>query len=366
MLDQIPAEICAHVFDFACRDSGYTGRSLSLVSRYIRATSEAAKLQSIALVNRRQILAFAALLESIPPKRRTTRYLFVNGQETEEEMSEVMDAAYKEFHKVELDRKRLAALLPATDERMKISDAELARHRAQARQFMDDFGREGARAMDSIFRRLAPTLELLDLALNEYVAKMMLSPISLPRLTDLTTRCGFPLHPTNVPVLAPCPSLRRLHIVEAQDQWTWTSCFFENGVSYFAPALTHLRLSQLDQDEDAINYLEGGLGLCVPRANCRVTPLPETLELVLIKPGVAPAEYQGCSCCDDTYIYSDLLQKARQLRDKLDHRVVLLNAYASLPAEDVYFQEWMEKAGGAVCRWDTSSLDLNPADGSAE
>ncbi|KAJ7117679.1 hypothetical protein C8R44DRAFT_626793, partial [Mycena epipterygia] len=78
MIDQIPPEICAHIFGFACRDSGYTGRSLSLVSRYIRETSELAKLQSIALFGRQQILAFAELLDRTPPHLRTTRYLFIN------------------------------------------------------------------------------------------------------------------------------------------------------------------------------------------------------------------------------------------------------------------------------------------------
>ncbi|KAJ7117718.1 hypothetical protein C8R44DRAFT_626633, partial [Mycena epipterygia] len=77
MIDQTPPEICAHIFDFACRDSGYTGRSLSLVSRYIHETSKQAKLQSITLVGRQQILAFARLLEKTPPHLRTTRYLFI-------------------------------------------------------------------------------------------------------------------------------------------------------------------------------------------------------------------------------------------------------------------------------------------------
>ncbi|KAJ7696456.1 hypothetical protein B0H17DRAFT_399131 [Mycena rosella] len=365
MLDQIPPELCARIFDFACRDSGYTGRSLSLVSWYINATSQPAKLQSIALAGRQQILAFATLLARTPAHLRTTRYLFVNGQETEEEMEAVMDAAYEGLRKAH--RERSCVLKSLSPAEMEVFDAEVTLQQEKTQKFLHDFGKEGAEAVESILRDVAPTLELLDLALNEYVAKKVMSPLSLPRLADLTTRCGFPLHPKGIPVLAPCPSLRRLHVVEANEQWASTPRFFENGISHFAPALTHFRLSQLDQDDDAINYLEGALGLCTPPAapRRRVTPLPATLQLVLIKPAVAPPPHEGCSCCDDTWIYADLIHKARQLRNKDHPTVVLLRADAQPPVRDVYFEEWMEKAGGALCEWDTSSVDMTPLEETA-
>ncbi|KAJ7252496.1 hypothetical protein C8J57DRAFT_1187556 [Mycena rebaudengoi] len=66
-MNQAPPEICAHIFSFACTDSGYTGRSLSLVSKYFHEVSKPAKLQSIALYGRAQILAFAALLDRPHP-----------------------------------------------------------------------------------------------------------------------------------------------------------------------------------------------------------------------------------------------------------------------------------------------------------
>jgi hypothetical protein len=36
---QIPPELLTDIFLLACRDAGYTGRSLSIVSKYIRETS---------------------------------------------------------------------------------------------------------------------------------------------------------------------------------------------------------------------------------------------------------------------------------------------------------------------------------------
>ncbi|KAJ7251414.1 hypothetical protein C8J57DRAFT_1078181 [Mycena rebaudengoi] len=79
-MNQAPPEIYAHIFSYACTDSGYTGRSLSLVSKYFHEVSKPAILQSIALYGRAQILAFAALLDQTPPHLRTTRALLINGR----------------------------------------------------------------------------------------------------------------------------------------------------------------------------------------------------------------------------------------------------------------------------------------------
>jgi hypothetical protein len=351
MLDQLPPEICALIFVFACRDSGHTGRSLSLVSRYIHETSKLAKLQSIVLVGRAQILAFARLLDQTPAHLRTTRYLFINGQEDEEEMAKIIKFAYAGSHKAQ----RELSALPPGDERLNELQEEKERQYAKTYQWLEDFGREGASAVQSILLNLAPTLELLDLALNKYVAEMMKEKISLPRLVDLTSRCGFPLHATDVPVLEPSHSLTHVHIVEWSDQWTLTTRFFENGISHFAPSLTHLRLSQLGDNELVITHLESALGLSEPIS--RVTQLSSTLELVLVKPAVAPEAWEGCYCCDDTLSYYDLVNNARRLRD-MDHRVVLLQADDTHPEDDSYFQEWMDKVNGAACYWDTSNMDM--------
>ncbi|KAF7338108.1 hypothetical protein MVEN_02035500 [Mycena venus] len=357
MLDRFPPEICAHIFNFACRDSGYTGRSLSCVSRYISQTSKSARYMSIELRGRAQILAFAQLLEQAPTQLGT-RYLFINGQESEAEMEKIVQFAYTGCREAQAEKSKLAKLLSPGDEKLKEAEDGLARQKAKGRLYLETFGREGANAVESILRNLAPTLEVLDISLNEYVAKMMLHTISLPYLMDLTTRCCFPLHPSDVPILEPTHSLRHLHVVEITDQWTWTQEFFRNGISYFAPSLTHLRLSQLEQDE-TVTDLEAALGLSVP--DHRVTQLPSTIELVLIKPAVAPPPHVGCSCCDETVIYHDLVKSARQLRDR-DHRVVLLQADGTSPAEDPYLQEWIDKVGGAACYWDTSRLDMAASD----
>ncbi|KAF8204331.1 hypothetical protein K438DRAFT_1580328 [Mycena galopus ATCC 62051] len=89
MFDQLPPEICAYIFDFACRDSGYTGRSLSLVSRYFHQTSELARYTSIALVGHAQILVFARLMDRSPDTRFKTRYLIIDGRESDAQLERI-------------------------------------------------------------------------------------------------------------------------------------------------------------------------------------------------------------------------------------------------------------------------------------
>ncbi|KAJ7251406.1 hypothetical protein C8J57DRAFT_674383 [Mycena rebaudengoi] len=351
MMNQAPPEICAHIFSFACTDSGYTGRSLSLVSKYFHEVSKPAKLQSIALYGRAQILAFAALLDQTPPHLRTTRALLIN--ESKEEMHAVMTVAYAGVQRIQPQMCITDSPEEVTARRQEW-DAMLALERAKGTAYLEDFGAVGARAVERILQHLSPTLELLDLDLNQYVGKMLREPLSMPRLVDLTSRCGFPVraHPA-APLLAPSPSLRRLHIIEAG---VWSARFFEGGISHFAPALTHLRLSQLELQDNVITALEAALGLAELLEP--VTELPATIELVLLK----PSPYEGCGCCepDLAALYYDLLNDSRQLRDK-DARFVLLSADDYSPnGQDVYHEEWMRKAGGQEFSWDTTDRDLTP------
>ncbi|KAF7363640.1 hypothetical protein MSAN_01021200 [Mycena sanguinolenta] len=360
MLDKLPPEICAHIFDLACRDSAGTGRSLSLVSRYIHETSELARYTSITLVGCAQVVGFAQFAEHTHIELKT-RHLFINTQESEEELQRVVLATNARLRLAELKYEILVLegdvrfSAPSPEKLQDAKDA-IALESAKVDALL---GTEVAIAVETILRRLGPTLEILDIAVNEYVAKMLLNPISLPHLVDLTTRCGFPLRRGSVPALEPTPSLRYLHIVDTTLQWHRAEQFYENGISYFAPSLTHLRLSELYEDEVVITHLERALGL-VPsnKYSLKATQLPPTIERVLLKPIVAPSyDEDGCPCCDETRGYRNLVKFARRLRDK-DHRVVLLNADRIPPAEDLYLQEWRNKADGAACDWDTSDLDL--------
>ncbi|KIM83117.1 hypothetical protein PILCRDRAFT_70053, partial [Piloderma croceum F 1598] len=78
LLNRCPLEICFQIFAFACTDGGYTGRSLSAVSRYIRDISSSYKFQSVALHHTRQTVSFASVLDGIPPHLRGVAFLFIS------------------------------------------------------------------------------------------------------------------------------------------------------------------------------------------------------------------------------------------------------------------------------------------------
>ncbi|KAJ6502320.1 hypothetical protein C8R45DRAFT_924719 [Mycena sanguinolenta] len=352
MLDKFPPEICAHIFDFACRDPDCTGRSLSLVSRYIHQTSELARYMSIVLVGRAQILAFAQFVEHTDIQLKT-RHLFINGHENYADM----------YSTHEREGRR-------PNEKLQAAKDAILRASYNAAPVL--LGCEVANAVEFILRSLGPTLEVLDMSVNLYVDRMLVHPISLPRLVDLTTRCSFPLRPSGVlPALEPTHSLRYLHIVDTSHHthpWHCVQNFFENGISYFALSLTRLRIADV-RSEVVITHLECALVLDKfdHKSNehaLGVTQLPSTIELVLLEPEEPDlCNPQGCPCCfgDEEADYRNLVERARLLQD-MDHRVQLLTADSIVPADDSYLQEWRDKAFEAGCDWDTSDPDSDGAD----
>jgi hypothetical protein len=77
-MDRCPVEVCTQIFAHACTDNGFTGRSLSLTSRYIRETSKPTKLQSLSVTTPQQIHGLAHLITHTPPRYRRVRYLFLS------------------------------------------------------------------------------------------------------------------------------------------------------------------------------------------------------------------------------------------------------------------------------------------------
>ncbi|TFK72738.1 hypothetical protein BDN72DRAFT_762880, partial [Pluteus cervinus] len=71
----LPIEVWDEISFYACLDNGYTGRSLSMVSKAIRAASAPYKLQSISLKRAKYIFPFAQLLKDTPAQLRRVRHL---------------------------------------------------------------------------------------------------------------------------------------------------------------------------------------------------------------------------------------------------------------------------------------------------
>ena len=72
-----PPELCERIFTLACLDDGTTGRSLSLVSKYISDTSKSIKLQSLAVRNLYQAEGLASMLKKLSFNERRVVHLFV-------------------------------------------------------------------------------------------------------------------------------------------------------------------------------------------------------------------------------------------------------------------------------------------------
>lgn len=242
-MDRTPPELWHQIFSFACTDTGYTGRSLSLVSKYIHATSQPYKLQSISLCGVKMIMAFAALLTRIPPHFRRLRYLFVSTRNRN--MSDIRsDIIWKQLQ-------------------------------------------EGptAVALEQILHDAAPSLEVLELNLEYHPAFDLNQITSFPHLTDLTSHGGYPimLKLPQAPLITPCTSLRYLHVIFKHDHLHGSRYF--NSISFFAPYLTHLRFSDVAQEVWFAEFLKVGLGLDVESIYTPlVKPLPTTIEQVVVRP----------------------------------------------------------------------------------
>ncbi len=211
-MNSCPIEILGLIFILACVDDGYTGRTLSLVSKRIRTSSRRYAFQSIALYGSHQLSAFAGVLERVDPQhRRRVRNLYLT------------------------DRRRVWMEYKAGQDR-----ASWLRERITEDFHITDPAREySSDAILRIFRCIAPTLSTLTLLLFDRYDEMTLA-MPFPALKELTIYGSLLNHHGNAEV-PQCRALRRLHIV--QDFSLRKSV--PRAVSRVAPSLTHLRISRL-------------------------------------------------------------------------------------------------------------------------
>ena len=75
-INNCPTEIWGKIFSLACVDDGFTGRSLSRVSRYIMEASNPYKYQCLA-VKDHQLRPLALVFKNLPADKRRVRCLFL-------------------------------------------------------------------------------------------------------------------------------------------------------------------------------------------------------------------------------------------------------------------------------------------------
>jgi len=76
-MDRFPPEIWEQIFIFVCTDSGRTGLSLSLVSRYFHNVSRSHQYQSVSFTRSKHIPLFRNTLSHAPLDARRIKYLYV-------------------------------------------------------------------------------------------------------------------------------------------------------------------------------------------------------------------------------------------------------------------------------------------------
>jgi len=251
-------EIWNQIFTLACIDNGFTGRSLSLVSRYIHKTSKSAKLQSFSVTKRQQIHAFARLIAETPPKYRRVRYLFI------------------------------AILIPDDDEN---DDREAESEEEGSITSAADVAEEVLAAFQHIIEALAPNLTTLHVHFPFHRKSLFLpTTATFPSLVELTLYGPYSIELPSLSDHPPLfPSLRRLHLADCDRDLI--GCF--GRIASVAPSLTHLCLPYQCYMADSILI---SLGTRVasrthsPTSSSdshgfAVGTLPSTIEMVLVDPG---------------------------------------------------------------------------------
>ena len=304
-MDRCPIEVWNQIFTLACTNNGFTGRSLSLASRYIHDTSKPAKLQSLSATKPQQIHGLARLIANTPPEYRRVRHLFITSPKDDGDV--------------------LAAFL-------------------------------------HIIRALAPTITTLHVNFPFYRRSLFLpGTATFPSLVELTLYGPYTDHDNPVtttseedtitpPSLSdyrpPLPSLRRLHLADLD--YDPTECF--RRITCVAPSLTHLRIPY--QIYMANSLLAGLRARAVSHPTSSSNSygvtgmLPSTIEMVLIDSATPPTYYGGCGTHRRRHNWD--LQNLREVM-KEDKRVYILAERPSGVEEAE--QYWLDRIEGGEGSW---------------
>lgn len=276
----LPPEVWMLVFSWACMDHGYTGRSLSLVSRQVRSLSEPYKLQSLGVSRSKFIIRLSNILLGTPSQLRRVRYLFLGSSyvlvdtsesELDEDYSEdsgsdVSDEASDSHTSASQDSSvDFEAELSPQDVRDLFEDVDFVRspegqpvlgpmhsENPMARSGSEEIEIGERLLYDAIFTILQLCSTSL-FALNIDVSSLNTMgpfipfPVPLPSLSSLTLFCKFAIPPyrqnddgldpviNSKPILF--PSLTYMHIGSTR----WAIQVFPL-IKHFAPRLTRLRI----------------------------------------------------------------------------------------------------------------------------
>lgn len=351
-MDRCPPEICSQIFTLACTDGGYTGRSLSAVSKYIHETSKPHKYKSIALHGVYSAEVFASFLEARSSEvNRGVMHLFVSNDH-EASNSTAAEPAKTASFGTSLRRNissKMSNFVPGgrkRETRQRIAEAEA------------DLRRDVANivAIIKVLKIVAPTLRTLTICFSSRSCTLPFlestSPHAhfprLPALTELTVSYrapmdgGFNYYFFCFPKSAGSfPSLKRLDI----SSQTMDNHFPETlylHIATMAPSLTHLCLPSC-LSLHLQNALWDGLeddGRCM---------LPSTLRRVCIL-------FDVCHSCTWGSNRSHCHRCQMLMLARADYRIVLVDdtgdEIIGYKSRQKLFSEWQERMNGSEIFWE--------------
>lgn len=224
----------------ACDDEGRTGRSLSLVSRYIHDVSEDIKYRSLAVWSMPQILRCHQVLLTKPPHLRRIIHLFISAHEQVRPGEEGPVEGYQwgtQIHYVS------AFIFPLSPSHFVFADLMSSQGYA-------------CNAFFGILTMAAPTLRTFYLCSSIARPTVLLS-VPMPNLVEFTLFNGFPAVPTISPPSVDFPSLKRLRFTGFTDHSRAT--FHEILVR--APNVTHLFFQCQRTADELLGHVASVFGL---------------------------------------------------------------------------------------------------------
>ena len=221
LMDVLPVELISLISSFACTDGGYTGASLSATSTQVRAIVQPYALQTIALHSWPQIVALSRFLQArntaqTPPYLRPRCYHLYMTDRIHTHPSRVHQDKLLHSNRDGLDEPT-QKVVPGT--------STFAEHAYSILAILGS-------------HLLTLTLRLFDEHHASLTTRTNLE-LSFPALEELTIHSSFLR--TLADNASPMSRLRRLHII----QNVAFDYHFVSVVSTLAPALVHLRLSEL-------------------------------------------------------------------------------------------------------------------------
>lgn len=218
----IPTELWRLIVPRACTDGGFTGRSLTLTSKFIHAQSASGRFHSLAFTSLERVEGFLAFLRLQP-----------------EDFRLMVEHLYLSF--VQPKPARPIKTLSA-DEYQALCEKVKAERQIWHENLLE--------AVSALLKLVSPTLRTFTLLANNFAAPLRLPSLTLPNLQELSF-LGDPslffsiggTHRKKEDVSFSFPALQRLHYIplSQSDIGPLVDALARDG----PPVLTHLRFSNV-------------------------------------------------------------------------------------------------------------------------